>query len=152
MPRYEGDPTRASATFEVFPKGDYEFSIGEPKAFERTNAKGAPTWGIRYTLTVQSEGPHKGKIFVQTLYKHVETAEGINKRFVMAAMGYQVKRDDEKRFDADFAGKDWSFDTDSGACGDAWRELTGRRVVASLDVKLGQDQTEQQDVKGWRPL
>lgn len=152
MPRYEGDPTRASATFEVFPKGDYEFTIGEPKAFERTNAQGKLTYGIRYTLTVQNEGPFKGKPFPQTLYKHVETAEGINKRFVMAALGYALTKPDEKRFDTDYAGKDWSFDTDTGACGDAWRELTGRRIVGSFDVKLGNDQTEQQDVKGWRPL
>ena len=68
MPRYEGDPTRASATFEVFPKGDYEFVIGEPKAFERNNRDNKLTFGIRFPLTCQSDGSMKNKPFVQTLY------------------------------------------------------------------------------------
>lgn len=150
MPEYNGDPTRVSANFEVFPKDDYEFVIGEPKSFEKVGEKGL-NYGIRYTLTVATEGPFKGKKFMQTLYMHSEGAQPINKRFILAGFGYDIKA--EKKFDQDFAGKDWGFNPPTGACGDAWRELVGKRVVASLDVKISdRDGSDQQDVKGWRPI
>lgn len=150
MPRYEADPTKVAAGLEIFPKDDYELTIGEPKAFQRTGDKGV-NYGVRFTLAIASEGQYKGKKYIQTCYEHSENAKPMNKRFIMAALGYQSDKNSEKRFDKDFEGADWSFDTDSGACGDAWRAATGKRIVGSFDVKLGDNGQEQQQVQ-WRPL
>lgn len=151
MPRYENDPTKVAASIEVFPKDDYEFIVGEPKAFERTNAKGAQSYGIRFPVQV-AEGDYKGKRTVFSTYQQSEGAQQMAKRFIMAVLGYGAKREEEKRFDADYAGKDWGFDTDTGAVGDMWREAVGKRVIGSLDVRIGDDGGEQQDFKGWRPI
>lgn len=150
MPRYESNPSAVQSSIEVLPKDDYEFVVGEPKAFERTGAKGV-NYGVRYGLTVGS-GDYNGKRTVVTLYEHTEGAQSMAKRFKMAALGYAGGRAEEKRFDAEWGGKDWSFDTDSGSVGDAWRELVGQRVVGSLDVRMDDNGNENQDFKGWRPL
>lgn len=151
MPRYEAAPNTVAASFEVFPKDTYEFIVGEPKPFYREGNRG-PNWGVRYTLTVASEGPHKGKKYIQTLYEHSEAAKPINKQFLMAASGYRNDRASEIAYNKSIEGADWSFDTDSGSVGDAWRAIVGNRVAADLDVKLGPDDAEQQQVKAWRPL
>lgn len=152
MPTYSGDPTRVAAGFPVLPKGDYEFTIGEPKAFEKVDpASGeVKNHGVRYMLTVVNECAQKGAKVSQTLYYHTLGAEQMAKRFILAANGYQVK--DEKRFDADFTGKDWGYDPASNSTGDGFRELVGKRIVGNFDVKLGQNDEDQQDIKGWRPI
>lgn len=151
MPRYENDPTKVASSIEVFPKDDYEFIVGEPKSFFRINAKGADSYGVRFPVSV-AEGPYAGKRTVFTTYQQSEGAQQMAKRFIMAVLGYGAARAEEKRFDADYAGKDWSFDTDTGAVGDMWREASGKRVIGSLDVRMGDDGSEQQDFKGWRVL
>lgn len=151
MPRFENDPTKVSASLEVLPKDMYEFIIGEPKSFHRINAAGNPSYGIRFNLTV-ADGAAKGKKILFNTYQQSEGAQAIGKQFVMAALGYGKGRAEEVRFDTDFAGKDWSFDTDTGACGDAWREVVGKRVVGNLEVKIDNNGNEQQDYKGWLPF
>lgn len=151
MPRYENDPTKVAASIEVFPKDDYEFIIGEPKSFERTNAKGNQSYGVRFPVQV-AEGDYAGKRTVFTTYQQSDGARQMEKRFLMAALGYGSKREDEKQFDIDFAGKDWGIDTDTGAVGDMYREVVGKRVVGSLDVRMGDDGSEQQNFAGWRAL
>jgi hypothetical protein len=151
MPRFEGDPTKVSASLEVLPKDMYEFLIGEPKAFYRTNKAGNPSFGIRFQLTV-AEGNAKGKKVLFSTYQQSEGAQAIGKQFVMAGLGYGKGRAEEARFDEDFRGKDWSFDTDTGACGDAWREVVGKRIVGNLEVRMQDDGNESQDFKSWLPL
>lgn len=151
MPRYDYDPSKVSASIEVFPKGEYEFIVGEPKAFAGNGQKG-PNYGVRYVLTCASDGPMNGKKFFQSLWFHSEAAGPINKRFMLAASGYNADKNSEQRYNTEAAGKDWSFDTDSGAVGDGYRELVGKRVVADVDVTLGDNGNEQQKVNAWRPL
>lgn len=149
MPRYEGDPTRVAAGLEVFPKDEYEFIVGEPKAFEKLGENGL-NHGVRWSLTCVTEGPMKGKIFIQTNYQHSEAAKPMGKRFTMSVLGYGPK--DEKRFDADFAGKDWGYDTDSGAVGDAWRETVGKRVIGDVDIVMNKRDGTDQNRVNWRPV
>lgn len=155
MPVFNNDPSKVSAGFTVLPKDDYELIIGSPKAFFKTGQNGkADNYGVRFPLTVAS-GPYQGKKSVPAnLYEHTEDAQSFGKQFKMAALGYGKGREEEERFDKDQAGKDWSFDTDSGACGDAWNEMTGKRVVGSYDIQIATDGSgnEQQKVLGWNKL
>lgn len=153
MPRYEFDPSKVAATIEVFPKGDYEFQVGEPKSFIRKNKKNEDSFGIRFPLTIMEDmngGHAKGKRTVNTGYQHSECAQAMTKQFVMAVLGYEGNQAGEKMFDAEQAGKDWSFDPDTGAVGDAWRQVTGKRVVGSLDVGKNEETGDpQQQFKKW---
>jgi hypothetical protein len=132
----------------VFPKDRYEFTIGEPKTFFGQNAKGADSYGVRYPLTI-ADGPYKGKRTIISLWQQSEGAQSMAKQFLMAALGYGKGRAEEVRFDEEWGAKDWSFDTDSGTVGDAWRELTGNRIVGDLDNRMDDNQVERQDFKGW---
>lgn len=152
MPVYNNDPSKVVASFEVLPKDDYEFIIGEPKAFEKTGEKGL-NYGVRIPLTVAT-GPMEGKKSQpQVCYEHTEGAQMMGKQFKMAALGFGKGRAEEQRFDKEYGGQDWSFDTDSGGCGDAWREMTGKRVIGAYDIGINaQSGEEQQKVAGWRKL
>lgn len=152
--RYEADLTNVVAGFAILEKGEYELAIGEPKSFERPNRAGVLTYGVRYPLVV-AEGPEKGSKVMFTVYTHTPDGMSFGKPFVMAALGYKSgDRNVEKQFDAKFKGSDWGFDTESGATGDMWREVTGKRVMATVDVSLSKEDgiTQQQQWKGFRPL
>lgn len=150
MPRFENSPANVVASMEVFPKDDYLFVVGEPKPFFRQNSKGQDSYGLRVSLTIK-DGPYEKKRTVASFYMHSEGAQMMTKQFQMAVLGYGKGRQEEQRFDAEWGGKDWSFDTDSGAVGDAWRELTGKLVYGSLDVSINENSgDEQQQFKGWR--
>lgn len=154
MPIYNNDPSKVVATFEVLPKDDYEMIVGEPKAFFKPGSDGkADNYGVRFPVTVAS-GPMEGKKGQPVnCYQHTDGAQQYSKGFQMAAAGFGKGRAEEQRFDAEAAGKDWSFDTDSGQCGDAWREFTGKRVIAIYDIELNKDTGEQQQkVVGYRKL
>jgi hypothetical protein len=154
MPVYNNDPTKVTANAVVLPKDDYEFIIGSPKSFAKKNDDGVTikNYGIRYPIIVAG-GPFDGqKPYPAVLYQHNPESESFSKQFLMAALGYDKGRDEEKRFDEASRGKDWSFDTDTGACGDAWNELTGKIIVGSFDTKMGDNQNEQQVINGWRKI
>ena len=153
MPRFNIDPSKVSATIEVFEKGDYEFAIiGEPKTFMRKNRKGDDSFGVRYQLEIKSDGPANGKKLLVSCYQQSEGAQSMTKQFFMAVLGYQRKASEEQRFNNDFAGADWSFDTDSGMVGDMWRTIIGKRVACSLDVGISDSGEQQQVFKQWRAL
>lgn len=150
MPRYEASPAAVTASLEVFPKDDYLFIVGEPKTFARVNSKGNDSFGVRVSLTIR-DGQYEGKRAIHSLYFQSEGAQSMAKQFQMAVLGYGKGRAEEQRFNADWGAADWSFDTDSGTVGDAWRELVGKLVTGSLDVTISEQGDEQQQFKGWRP-
>lgn len=150
-PRFDNDPTKVQASFEVLPKDDYEFVVGEPKAFHRVNKAGNDSYGIRFPLTVASENA-KGKKVVFNTYQQSEGAQAMAKQFMLAVLGFGKGKAEESKFDAEYAGKDWSFDTDTKAVGDMWRMATGQRVIGSLDMTIGDNGDEQQAFNGWRPI
>lgn len=152
MPIYNNDPSKVVAGFTVLPKDSYEFIVGEPKAFEKTGQKGV-NYGVRFPLVVAT-GPMEGtKAQPHVCYEHTQDAEAFGKQFKMAALGFGKGREEEKRFDKEYGGKDWSFDTDSGGVGDAWREMVGKRVIGDYDIGINPNSgEEQQKVLGWRKL
>lgn len=152
MPRYEYDPSQASATIEIFPKDDYEFIVGTPKAFAKVEDNVVKNFGVRFPLTI-AEGQFRTKKTVMTCYLHNDGSQSMTKRFQMACLGYGSSPSEEKRFDAEQVGKDWAINTDSGEVGEAWRAMAGVRITGSLDVgKNNRTDEPQQNFKSWRPL
>lgn len=154
MPRFEFDPTTVVASLEVFPKGEYEFVVGEPKSFLRQAGEDKhDSFGIRYSLTVKQPDEYDGKRSVFSTYYQSEGSQAMAKQFIMAVLGYGKGKPEEERFDRDMRGKDWSFDPETGACGDIYRELTGKRVIGSLDVDKNKNTGDPMQVfKGWRTI
>jgi hypothetical protein len=152
-PRYEFDPSKVAATMTVFPKGEIELLIGEPKSFQREAGEDKHlSVGIRYAVQGILENGKKGRS-VYSLYLHNEGAQGFAKRFVMAALGYAPNEASENKFDEDFKGQDWSYDPTNGNCGDMWREVTGHRVIAEVDITTNNNTGDQmQQWKGFRPV
>lgn len=153
MPRFEPDPSKVSATIDILDKDDYEFIIGTAKSFAAMNDNGSvKNHGVRYPIEV-AEGTSKGKKQFQTCYQHTPGSEAFSKQFLMAAYGYDVTPAGEKEFDRDFAGKDWSYDTDSGSVGEVWRGIEGKRVIGSADIGTNKNTGDpMQQFKAWRPL
>lgn len=151
MARYEANPSKDTAGIPVLPKDMYEFIIGEAKAFEGKNKEGKDNYGVRYSLKVDG-GAMDGKRIPQTIYQHSEGARNMGKGFLMAALGYKKNTEEEERFNTEQENKDWSFDGATGEVGDGWSQLTGQRVIGNFDVKKGDNDVEQQDIKGWLPV
>lgn len=154
-PRYEPDLTAVAANLELFSKYEYEFIIGEPKGFERTNRKGQLSVGVRFPLSLAEEtnGHKKGAKQLFSCYIHSEGGMQFSKRFVMSALGFGNKTADEQAFDSQYRGADWSVDPDVSAVGDVWRLPAGRRIAASLDVGTDPETGDpSQQFKGFRPV
>ncbi len=154
MPRFEFDPTKVAANIEVYPKGDYEFIVGEPKAYIKKSGEDQhDSYGTRYALTIALPDEYKGKRTVYSTYLQSEGGQSMAKQFMMAVLGYGKGKAEENRFDSDMRGKDWSLDFETGGVGDMYRELTGKRVIGTLDVQINKNTgDEMQNFKGWRPL
>lgn len=152
--RFNFDPTTVVASMEVYPKGEYELQVGEPKAFLRQAGEDKhDSYGIRYPLTIKLPDAYDGKRTVFSTYYQSEGAQAMAKQFIMAVLGYGKGKPEEDRFDRDMRGKDWGFDPETGAVGDAYRELTGKRVIGSLDIQKNNNTGDpMQAFKSWRPL
>lgn len=156
MPRYEYDPTGSHTTLSILPKGVYELQLGEPKSWIKAanpEKKTEEQYGIRYSVTV-AEGDHKGKRqMIQFDYTN-EWGRAFGKQLVMAALGYTVDEVGEEKFNNEYAGKDWSYDPETGAVGDVYREVTGKRVTCSADINIAQDGSGKQfqQFSGYQPI
>lgn len=154
--RYVVDPTQDTAGFPILPKGEYRLKIGEPKAFKgetkQGENKGQINYGVGFMCTV-IDGPvdnegnvspveHKGKKVYNRLFYHTQESRNYSKTFVIAAFGYSQKEEEQfnekikeiKEADPDNPAVDWSFDADTGECGEAWRGMVNSEVVAALSV------------------
>ncbi|MBA2706039.1 MAG: hypothetical protein H0U60_19550 [Blastocatellia bacterium] len=153
--RYEFNPSAVTASIEVFPKGEYEFQVGEPKAFAKEGddeGKGG-NFGVRFPIVIKAPGQYEGKRTVSSIYFHSEGGRSFAKQFMMAVMGYGKGETEEKRFDADMTGKDWSANYEGGDVGQAYREMTGMRVIGQLDItKNNRTGEPMQQFKSWRPI
>lgn len=146
-PRYEPDLTKATAALTVFEKGRYEFAVGEPRSFSRPKRDedgleiaDQMTVGVRFpvkcTQPLDGGDPSaKGKRSNIELYLGSEGGQGYAKQFMMATLGFPITEKAEDEFNERFAGADWSFDPDTQAVGDVWREATGKRMIAEVDVQ-----------------
>jgi len=174
MARYVADPTKDTAGFPVLPKGDYRLSIGEPKAFKGETKEGAnagqENFGVAFVCTavegpVDTEGnvsppEAKGKKAYTRLYYHTQDSRNYSKGLILAAFGFSQKEEEEfnrkieelRAANPDDPALDWSFDPDTGECGEAWRALTNREIIASLSVTKQKDKDEQQKWDMVRPV
>jgi hypothetical protein len=155
-PRFEFDPSTVVASIEVFPKQEYEFQVGEPKAFKRTAGEGDKehdSFGVRFPLIIKRPDEYDGKRTVFSIYLQSEGGKAMGKGFMMACMGFKRGTDGEKAYDAEARGKDWGLDFETGGVGDAWRDHTGKRVIGSLDVtKNNKTGDPMQQFQSWRPI
>lgn len=156
-PMFTFNPADVSAVMEVLPKGEYEFIVGEPQSFIRKNQKDEDSYGVRFPLVLaeDSNGKRKGTRIFYNTYGQSEGAQAIAKQFLMAVHGYPRKEEDEKRFNADFAGKDWNYDPNKKTVGDAWMSVKGKRVKGSLDIGINNksgEQMQQFNAGCWAPI
>lgn len=173
--RYEFDPTKDTAGFEVLPGGDYRLKIGEPKAFKGETKEGPnagnENYGVAFVLTVvpgpvdaegnESPQEHVTKKVYQRLFYHTQESRNFSKGFVLAVFGFTSK--EEKMFndklteikekEPDNPAVDWAFDSDTGECGQAWRGMVNAEIVATLGVKKGRKEgdSDQQTWEQTRP-
>lgn len=172
--RYNFDPTQDTAGFPIFPKGDYRFKFGEPKAFQGETKEGKnvgeKNYGIGFTITCV-EGPidndggvspaeYVGKKQYTRLYYHTQESRNFSKGTILAAFGYDQR--DEQQFNEalnslkqenpDAPELDWGFDPETGKVGRAWREMANREVVYSLSVQKDRNDKEQQKFDAIRPV
>lgn len=155
MPAFTPNAAKASALNEIFPKDSYEFIIGQPKAFAReyTDKDGnvKPLVGVGYNLRI-AEGDHKDHRTYFQAFVHDDMSLAATKRFLMAALGFKIDSDGEKAFNEKYSDDSvYSFDTDSGAVGDIWREVTGKRVIGDLDIRTT-EKGQFQQFKTWRSI
>lgn len=135
MPRFNPDPTKATAGMLILPKDSYTFELGEPKAFIFDKNPEKVSYGIQYPLIVASEGQFKGRTVMHRLFLHSDAAAGMAKQFQMIAAGYApLKPGSESAWNDENGGKDWSFDTDDKSVGSGWHELKGKIVSADVDI------------------
>jgi hypothetical protein len=154
MARHAPNPSAVDAGFPIHPKDEYELVIGEPKVFKGVGKEGKPdNFGVRF-ICIIAEGAQAGKKFIKNCYMHTPESEGFAKQFQMAALGFNPKnQDDEAKFNEKYGNADWSFDDDTMTAGEAWHEMKGKRVYASLDVgtnKVTGDPAQLE--KGYRPF
>lgn len=154
MPKFNPNPSAVDAGFPIHPKDEYDMVLGEPKVFFANGKDGkADNYGVAFTCII-AEGPQKGKKFFKRCFMHTPESQGFAKQFQMAVLGFNPKsQDDEAKFNTQYGNADWGFDTDTNTCGEAWHEMKGKHVYASLDVgtnKLTNDPTQAE--KGYRPF
>lgn len=174
MPRYVADPTQDTAGFPILAKGDYRLRIGEPKSFKGETKQGERVgqvnFGVAYTCTVVG-GPVDldgnttpesdiGKKVYNRLYYHTQESRNFSKGFILAAFGYNTSEEEQfneglraaAEENPDDPALDWSFDPDTGECGEAWRSLTNREIVASLSISQREGMQPQQRWESVRPV
>lgn len=154
MPVYKRNPKDASAGFIVFPKGDYEVTLGEAKAFKGEGEKGK-NYGVRFSGKVTGGDVDQkfiGKKASVNCYQHTDGSADFAKQVQMAALGFnQDVEGQEAEFDEASQDLDWSFNPDDGFVGDGWKEMEGKVLVFSWDTQIVEGNTRQKTVS-IRPL
>ncbi len=140
MGRFSGAPTKATVGFVTLDKDRYEFQLGEPKAYKRTQKSkdggdDKIVEGIRWPLTVISpEGRFKGKTVTFTSSQDNEISLNQEKALMMAADGAIPKPENEEEWNSAHGGDDFSADSDTGVVGEGYRQYKGRVVAGELDI------------------
>ena len=153
MPRFDFAPTSVSTAISILPKGQHEVVLGEPKSFYRQGKSGkADNYGIMFRATV-AEGEAKGKTVFLNAFLHTPDAFGFAKALQMAAFGYNPRNeDDENRFNTEHGNDDWSYDTDTGSCGDGWQSMKGQHLILDADVTMNEQTQQQQNRFNYLPV
>ena len=146
--RFQPDLTKARAGIRTFDRGEYEVEITDVRPIAYTKEatakeKEKDVAGGRVIMKMVGQVSANGKlnrefegesIRPNRLYVHTDGAWGITKRFIMAALGYNL--DNEDKFDADWASKaDISVEGegDAAVLGKSWMDLKGQHLIVTLD-------------------
>lgn len=153
------DPSQVAATFEVFPKDEYEFLVTSAKSFFKAAdgiKKTTDQYGVRFGLkiTQSRDGKFNDKKTIYTVYLASDGGQAFAKQFMMACLGYGKTKAEEERFDRETIGADWGLDWDTGGVGEAWKKLVDQRVIGALDTQPNQNNADEmmQQFKSWRSL
>ena len=141
MGRFQGAPTKASIGFITLPKDRYEFEIGEPKAYERTQkgkdgADDKIVQGINWPLIVRSPGQYQNKVVFFRSAQDNDISLSQEKALMMAADGVEPKADNDEVWSLEHEGDDFSADTTSGVVGEGYRRHKGKRVFGEVDITI----------------
>lgn len=163
-PRFAPDLEAANATTPIYEKGDYQVKIVRCRPSVFLNKNDEMRASINYDLKMVGQYNSKGKLDTkeegkdvrpQTLWLHTEKTEGMNKQFLMAAMGYSRTPEDEEAANKAFFSKhEFWIDGEPGdenfECGNGYHEPVGRIVNVSLDVEIYEG-AKQQKHGYWSP-
>lgn len=163
MDRYAPNLTTASAGIPQL-IGDFEFKVNDVKTFFRTTTDAATqenkdVYGVQFSLQItktEEEESEKlvGKTIPLQLYYHTEGADGINKRFMMAALGFALN--DEDNFNEKYSTANWSYgDPKENQIPEdsMWKQVVGTRVKASCSIKPDKrDSTRKNQQFDWKPF
>jgi len=145
--RMNFDMTKETAGILILDSGEYEFTIVDVSIFERTrnNPDGTTDdiYGLRYKLSVDGNDQYDGKTIINDLYMHTPKTGSLNKAFVMAGHGYDVRN--EAQFNDTFSDPSvWNIDWDEKVIGDAWKGVVGRKIKALVTRKTRSDDPNQE--------
>lgn len=151
---YSFDIKKEVAGIEIFPKGDYEFKVGEPKPFAKKNDDDTfANFGVRVALVIAEPAEYENKKAIYSNYMHFDGAGAFTKQFIMACLGYGKSKSEEERFNQDHGDEDWGFDPEGPSLGDAWKQLEGQRVIGSMTIQKNNKTGEpMQNFGGWRAI
>ena len=158
MPRYEATPSEVSASFGILPAGELELIIGEPKTYVRIpkegNDKDEGDYGLGFPVTVVKPTAHAGEKGYFNASQGNDIGKAISKQFTMAALGFEINKENENRFNEKYKDADWSFDTDTKQVGEAWMKLKGQHVIVESSSTMAKDGSgkEFQKFSKWRPV
>lgn len=132
MPKYTASPAKdlASGFFEA-PDDIYEVLATNVKPFEKANKADVMTHGVRIAIKI-AEGAHKDKqLSPIKLYYHTEGGASYAKSILMAIFGKN-----EIDFNTMAADKDWGMDPDTGAVGDGFMDIKGKRFKVQTEQTI----------------
>lgn len=151
MPRYDTNMAGVVASIiGNIPAGHYKFKINTPKAFakfeEKDGIKVLKNYGIRYPVEVVEVVTGDGKVGDKqffTCYQHTKEAIEYAKAQHMVLCGFDQTREGEEAYNAKYLTGDYSFDTDSGEVGQAWKDCEGSYFEAVVSIKKDGDNENQ---------
>lgn len=151
---YTWDATKSSVTFENYPKGDYEMTVGDPKAFLYERKDGKPdSRGVRYAMRIVG-GEYDGKPASFSAFFGDDGANSWLKQLLMSANGFEIDKKGEREFEAWAASQNLNIDFDALTLGEGWHTPVGKNVIASLDLVVNKNDPEKvyQNFSAFRPI
>lgn len=153
--RFTPNLSGVDAGIPLLEHGDFEFVIGEPKAFIRQSERNGimvDVYGVSTSLKVVEGPSHIGKTIPWQMYLHTEGSQPMVKQFLMASYGYG--RNGESEFNEQFDGdeENWFIDTETGEVGEAYKGIAGKRIMASVTQRPSKrDPNVMQNSFTWLP-
>ena len=135
--RFDFNPQTQDIGFPIYPKGTYEFEIGEPKTYNRTakNAGDPDRYGVSVLLKC-SEGEMKGKVYNVNFDFSSDYGPANAMTFLVVASGHDANDEGVAAFRAETQGKDFTVDVEQKLLGDGWTEcMKGQKVLGDMDTE-----------------